>query len=81
MTRFCCPKCGSFMFGSSNCTGPGPMIRHCYGNELVRCDFTFPDTDDRLYFHDDAALDTSDNTIASNTSDASAPDTVNHPAP
>jgi len=46
---FSCPKCGSFMFGSSDCNKP-VMQRHCHGNEEWKCDFTFPSTDDWKYF-------------------------------
>jgi len=48
-TEFCCPKCGSYMFGSSQEDGKD-MIRHCHGNEQWRCGFTFPQKDDHLYF-------------------------------
>jgi hypothetical protein len=43
---FTCPKCGSDRFGSSNCLGPGPMVRHCHGRG---CDFTWPQGDDDRY--------------------------------
>jgi len=49
--RFECPKCGSYMFGSSQ-NADGTLTRHCHGNEHCSCGFTFPDSDDDKYFHD-----------------------------
>jgi hypothetical protein len=45
---FTCPKCGSSHFGS----GGTPTIRHCHGRD-ARCDFSFPESDDHLYFKDE----------------------------
>jgi hypothetical protein len=53
--KFECPKCGSFMYGSSGCVS-GPVTRHCHGNEKIRCDFSFPEEEDWKHFlivHDD----------------------------
>lgn len=48
---FTCPCCGSHEFGSSNCTGPGPMVRHCHGyaeadGGFRSCDYSFPQSED-----------------------------------
>jgi hypothetical protein len=49
-SEFICPRCGSHYFGSSNCTGPGPMVRHCHGpHGNGGCGFTWPEADDRLH--------------------------------
>lgn len=45
---FCCPKCGSHMFGSTM-TGFGRLIRHCHGKDGHFCDFMWPECDDHLY--------------------------------
>ncbi len=45
---FICPKCGSGLYGSSNCTGD-VLIRHCHGLD-GRCKYTAPDTDDWKHF-------------------------------
>lgn len=47
---FCCPKCGSYMFGSS-LTG-GVLMRHCHGNEQWRCDYSAPESDDSKHFRE-----------------------------
>lgn len=45
---FHCPKCGSFMFGSST-NKDKSLTRHCHGNESWQCDFSFHDTEDNKY--------------------------------
>lgn len=57
MSQFTCPRCGSHEFGSSNCTGPGPMVRHCHGNG---CDYSFPEADDAAHGLVNIALLTDD---------------------
>ena len=47
--EFHCPKCGSYMFGSSR-DKDGKFTRHCHGNEIMSCGFTFPQADDDKYF-------------------------------
>jgi hypothetical protein len=53
---FKCPVCCSLEYGSSNCAGPGDLIRHCHGHiaqpdgSAVSCRFTFPQADDAKYF-------------------------------
>ncbi len=50
MEGFECPKCGSYMFGTSKCTGPrDEMIGHCHGYEAWHCDFTWERKDDAKY--------------------------------
>jgi len=52
---FVCPKCGSREFGSSNCTGPGPMVRHCHGyipapdGGMTSCRYSFPESEDEAH--------------------------------
>ena len=53
-SEFTCPQCGSHMFGSSNCTGPGPVTRHCHGYKEVAlgsisCSFSWPESEDAKY--------------------------------
>jgi hypothetical protein len=51
MEEFHCPKCGSFKFGTENCTSPEEeWIGYCHGD--YGCDFTWPRKDDHLYFVD-----------------------------
>lgn len=47
--QFKCPKCGSFMYGSS-LNSDGTWTRHCHGNEMWLCDLTFHESDDDKYF-------------------------------
>lgn len=47
---FTCPKCGSSRFGSWGKSGA--LIRRCHGGD-ARCDFTFPESDDHLYFKEE----------------------------
>lgn len=48
-TNFCCPKCGSFMFGSYR-NEDDTWTRRCHGNEKWVCQFNFHEIDDKLYF-------------------------------
>ena len=52
MSKFKCPECGSYMFGSSQNTD-GTLTRHCHGNEKWKCNFSFNEKDDHLYFEED----------------------------
>lgn len=47
-----CPQCGDSKFGSSP-AADGGLSRHCHGhlNDEQVCTFTWPATDDHLYFH------------------------------
>lgn len=53
--EFTCPECGSHYYGSTNCTGPGPMVRHCHGVVMLpdgtrwSCKFNWPEKDDHRY--------------------------------
>ncbi len=47
--KFSCPKCGSYMYGSSE-RPSGVWTRHCHGNERHSCKFSFPESDDWKYF-------------------------------
>ena len=47
--HFECPKCGSYMFGSSS-NRDNTLTRHCHGNEMWQCDFKFNEKDDSKYF-------------------------------
>lgn len=47
--RFECPKCGSYMFGSTE-NADGTFTRQCHGNEQWRCDFEFHESEDKKYF-------------------------------
>ena len=48
-THFECPKCGSYMFGSSS-NGDNTLTRNCHGNEKWQCDFEFHEKEDSKYF-------------------------------
>ena len=37
-TDFCCPKCGSRMYGSSR-NSAGSLTRECHGNNSWKCDY------------------------------------------
>ncbi len=47
--QFKCPKCGSFMFGSST-NSDGSLTRNCHGNEKWKCEFEFHESEDGKYF-------------------------------
>jgi len=49
-TRFICPECGSYMFGSTQ-NSDGTLTRHCHGNEAWNCKFNFHQKEDEKYFH------------------------------
>jgi len=40
--EFRCPKCRSYMFGSSGVKDSDDRVYHCHGNEKWSCDFEAP---------------------------------------
>lgn len=61
-TDFCCPNCGSYMFGSSR-NKDGSLTRRCHGNEQWKCDYEAHQDKDHIHFK----------TLVSNVKVSSAP--------